>query len=155
MGTASTMKGSRHPTQAASRPAMRGPKKAPRALANRYTEKTRGREAMGNQSDMRELWVGRAVAWPTPDPDRMITSTQMKKASPVPNEKGRTPATRPASAAPGLRLSAIWAMGTVSESPSRAAAATSVRIPALVMWNDFWMFGIAARTSPGPSPRPC
>ena len=43
-----------------------------------------------------------------------------------------------------LWVSAIWAMGTVSDSPSRAATATSDRIPALVMWKDFWMFGMSS-----------
>ncbi len=87
--------------------------------------------------------MGSAVAWPTPDPDRMITSTQMKKASPVPKEK-RAKTEEPTSISrTRLRLSAICAMGTVSDSPSRAAAATNDRMPALDMWNDFWMFGMS------------
>ena len=68
----------------------------------------------------------------------------MNRASPVPNEKKANTSDPSSMSRTRLWLSAIWAMGTVRESPSRAATATSVRIPALDMWNDFRMFGISS-----------
>ena len=76
--------------------------------------------------------MGRAVAWPTPEPDRMITSSQAKAARPVPKEKRAKTAAPMSIRRTRLRLSDICAIGTVSDRPSSAATATSDRIPALL-----------------------
>ncbi len=135
VGTASTMKGARQPIQAARPPASNGPTNAPSALANRYSEKTLGRAAIGNQSDISELCVGRAVAWPSPEPDRMITSSQMKTATPVPNENSAKIDAPTSISRTRLRVSDSCAIGTASDRPSRAATATSDRTAALLTWN--------------------
>ena len=82
--------------------------------------------------------VGRAARWPgpTPMPDRMMHSTQTNMARPVPNEKRANTVAPMSMSRTRLRLSASWAIGTVSDSPSSAAIATSERMPALLMWKD-------------------
>ncbi len=87
--------------------------------------------------------MGKAVAWPSPEPDRMITRTQTKAARPVPKENMAKTADPMSIRRTRLRLSASCAIGTVSDRPSSAATATSDRIPALLRPNDFWMLGIS------------
>ena len=71
----------------------------------------------------------------------MITSTHTNVAKPVPSENKANTAPPISISRTRLWLSAIWAIGTVSDSPSRAATATSDRIPASVMWKASRMFG--------------
>jgi hypothetical protein len=73
----------------------------------------------------------------------MMTSSQTKTATPVPNEnKANTDAPMSMSRM-RLCVSDHCAMGTVSDSPRSAATATRDRTAALPMWNDRWMFGIS------------
>ena len=133
VGMAKTKNGTRQLSQVASPPATTGPMKAPTALAPRWKENTRGRLPMGNQSASSELWVGPTVAWPMPEPPRTMASIHTEMASPVPTENMAKSAAPISMSRTRLRRSESWAMGTCSDRPSRAATATSDRMPALDM----------------------
>ncbi len=70
-------------------------------------------------------------------------STQTYMARPVPSEKKAKTAAPMSMRRTRLRLSAIWAIGTVSDNPINAATATSDRMPASVMWNASRMLGMS------------